>query len=62
MDLVLPLTSQSFANPKFMGSQNSPDALPPDAMIKDFRALLDATQDTMHLIIICSSTEEFIQA
>jgi len=60
-DLAAPLGSQSYAKPKFMGPQNRHDAKHPDAMLKDFRALLDNTQDTTHRVAIYSSTQEFIK-
>jgi len=44
-----------------MGPQNRRDGKHPDAMIKDFRALLDNTQDAMHRVAIYSSTREFIK-
>jgi len=37
-DLAAPLSSQSYAMPKFMGPQNRWDGKHPDAIIKDFRA------------------------
>jgi hypothetical protein len=40
-DLAAPLSSQSYVKPKFMCRQNHYDGKHPDAMIKDFRALLD---------------------
>jgi len=60
-DLAAPLSSQSYAKPKFMGPQNCCDGKHPDAMIKDFRALLDNTQDAMHRVAIYSGTQEFIK-
>ena len=47
-DQAAPLRSQSYAKPKFMGPQNHCDGKHPDAMNKDFRALLDDTQDGTH--------------
>jgi hypothetical protein len=44
-----------------MGPQNRRDGKHPDAMIKDFRALLDKTQDAMHCVAIYSGTREFIK-
>jgi hypothetical protein len=55
-DLADPLGSQSYAKPEFMGPQNCHDGKHPDAMIKDFRALLDNTQDTTHHVAIYSRT------
>jgi len=59
-DLAAPLGSQSYAEPKFIGPQNRRDGKHPDAMLKDFRALLNNTQDAMHHVAIYSSTREFI--
>ena len=39
-DLPAPLSSQSYAKPKFMGPQKRHDGKHPDDMIRDFRALL----------------------
>jgi len=60
-DLAASLGSQSYAKPEFMGPQNRRDGKHPDAMIKDFRALLDNTQDTMHHVAIYSGTQKFIK-
>jgi len=60
-DLAAPLGCQSYAKPEFMGPQNRRDGKHPDAMIKDFRALLDNTQDAMHRMAIYSGTREFIK-
>jgi len=60
-DLAAPLSSQSYAKPEFMGPQNRRDGMHPDAMIKDFRALLDDTQDATHRVAIYSGTREFIK-
>jgi hypothetical protein len=60
-DLAAPLGCQSCAKPEFMGPQNRRAGKHPDAMIKDFRALVDNTQDAMHLVAIYSSTREFIK-
>jgi len=43
-----------------MGPQNRPDGKHPDAMIKDFRALLDNTEDAAHHVARYSGTPEFI--
>jgi len=59
-DLFAPLSPQSYAKPNFMGPQNRRDGKHPDAMIKDFRALLDNTQDATHRLAIYSGTVEFI--
>jgi hypothetical protein len=42
-DLAALLSPQSYAKPEFMGPQNRCDGRHPDAMIKDFSALLDNT-------------------
>jgi len=44
-----------------MGPQNRRDGKHPDAMIKDFRALLDNTQDATHRLAIYWGTREFIK-
>jgi hypothetical protein len=59
-DLAAPLGSQSDGKPEFMGPQNRRDGKHPDAMIKDFRASLDNTQDAIHRVAIYSGTREFI--
>jgi len=56
-----PLSCQLYAKPDFMGPQNCHDGKHPDAMIKDFRALLDNTHDAMHRVAIYSGTREFIK-
>jgi len=60
-DMAAPLGSQSYVTPKFMGPQNCCDGKHPDAMIKDFRALLDNTEDATHSVAIYSGTREFIK-
>jgi len=60
-DLAAPISSQSYVKPEFMGPQNHCDAQHPDAMIKDFRALLDNTHHATHHVAIYSSTREFIK-
>jgi len=50
-DLAAPLGSQSYAKPEFLGPQNRRNGKHPDAMIKDFRALLDNTQDATHYVV-----------
>jgi len=44
-----------------MGPQNRRDGKHPDAMIKDFRALLDNTQDAMHRVTIYNGMREFLK-
>jgi hypothetical protein len=60
-DLAAPLSSQSYAKPEFMGPQNRRDGQHPDAMIKDFRALLNNKQDATHRVAIYRGTREFIK-
>jgi len=60
-DLAALLSPQSYAKPEFMGPQNRRDRKHPDAMIKDFRALVDNTQDATHRLAISSGTWEFIK-
>jgi hypothetical protein len=55
-DLAAPMSSQLYAKPQFMGPQNRRDGKHPDTIIKDFRALLDNTQDATHHIAIFSGT------
>jgi len=59
--LAAPLGSQSYVKPEFMGPQNCRDGKHPDAMIKDFRALIDNTHDAMHRVAIFSGMQEFIK-
>jgi len=44
-----------------MGPQNRRDGKHPDTMIKDFRALLDNTQDAMHRVAIYCGTRDLIK-
>jgi hypothetical protein len=60
-DLDTPLGSQSYTSPEFMGPQNHRDRKHPDAMIKDFRGLLDNTHDATHRVAIYSGTREVIK-
>ena len=60
-DLGAPQRPQSYAKRKFRGLQNHRDGNHPDALIKDFRALLDNTQHAMHGPAIYSGTLEFIK-
>jgi len=60
-DLGAPLSPQSYVKPEFMGLQNRRDGNHPDAMIKDFRALLENTQNAMHRAAIYSGTREYIK-
>jgi len=60
-DLAAPRSPQSSAEPEFMVPQNRHDGKHPDAMIKDFRALLDITQDTTHRVTIYNGMCEFFK-
>jgi len=60
-NLAAPPSSPSYAKPKFMGPHNCRDGKHPDAIINDFRALLDNTQHTTYRVAIYSSTREFIK-
>jgi len=60
-DLAAPQSPQSYAMPEFMGPQNRRDGKHPNAIIKDFRALLDNMQDATHRGAIYSVTREFIK-
>jgi hypothetical protein len=44
-----------------MGPQNRRDGKQPDAMIKDFAALLDNTQDATHCVAVHSDTRKVIK-
>ena len=60
-DLAAPLSSQSYAKPEFMGPQKCHDGKHPDTMIKDFRALLGNTQNTMRHVTMYTGTQECIK-
>jgi len=60
-DLAAPMSSQSYAKPEFKGPKNPRDENHPDSKIKDFRVLLDNTQDATHRVAIYSSTREFMK-
>jgi hypothetical protein len=60
-DLAATLSSQLYGKPEFMGPQHRRDGKHPDAVIKDFRAILDNTQDATHRVAIYSGTLEFIK-
>ena len=60
-DLAAPLSPQSYVKPEFMAPQNRHDVNHPGAMIKDFRALLDNTQDATHCVTIHNGTWQFPQ-
>jgi len=59
--LAAPLCSHSSEKPKFMGPQNPHDGKHTDPMIKDFRALLENTQDITPHVAIYTGTWEFIK-
>jgi len=58
-DLAAPLSSESYAKPELMGPQYRCDGTHPDAMIKDWRPLLDNTLDAIHRVEIYSGAQEF---
>jgi hypothetical protein len=60
-DLAAPLSSQSYAKPEIMGPQNRRDGKHPEGIIKDFRALLDNTQDGTHRMTIYNGSREFLK-
>jgi len=60
-DLAAPVGSQAFEKPEFMGPQNRCHGKHPDAMIKDFIALLNNTQDTTHHVATYRGMEEFLK-
>jgi hypothetical protein len=57
-DLAATQSPQSYAKPELMGPQNCRNGKHPDAIIKDFRVLLDNTKDTKHHVAIYSGTRE----
>ena len=59
-DLAAPLSSQSYARHELLGPHNRRDATHPDAMIKDFRALLDNTPDATHRVARYCGTWQLI--
>jgi len=61
VDLAAPLRPQSYVKPELMGPQNRRDGQPPNPMIKDFRALLNNTQDATHRVASYSGTCKFIK-
>ena len=60
-DLAASLISQSYAKLKFMGPPNSHDVNHPDALIKDFRAVLQDMQDSMHHVAQSRGWRDFFQ-
>jgi len=60
-DLAAPMRPQSYAKPEFMGPQHRSEGKHPDAIIKDFKALLDNTHDATHRVAIYSRTRECIK-
>jgi len=60
-DLATPLSPQSYAKPDFLGAPIRHDGKHPDAIIKDFRALHDNTQDETHHMAIYHGTRKFIK-
>jgi len=60
-NLAPPQSSKSYVKPRFMGPQNCHDGKHPDAMMKDFRPLLDNTKDAMCCVVIYCGTGEWIR-
>jgi len=60
-DLAAPLSLQSYAKSEFRGPQNCCGWKHPDAMMNNFRALLDNTQNATHRMVVYSGTKEFIK-
>jgi len=60
-DLCAPLSSQSFAKPKFMRPQTHRNGKHAETMLNDIRELLDNTQDPTHRMALYSGTWEFIK-
>jgi len=60
-DWAATLSSQPYAKPEFLGPQNRHDGKHPDTMIKDFRALLDNTQDAMDSVTSNNGTRDCIK-
>ena len=59
--LAATLNSHSYVKPEFMGPQNRCDGNHPNAMIKDFRALVHNMQDAIHRVALFSGMREFIK-
>jgi len=59
--LASPMSPQFYAKPEIVGPQNHADGNHSDGMIKDFRGLLDHTQDATHRVEIDSRTREFMK-
>jgi hypothetical protein len=57
--LAAPIIAQLNAKYEFKEPKNHHDGKHPDAMIKDLRALLGNTQNSMHPLVIYSCTQEF---
>jgi len=55
------LSSQSYAQPEFMGPQTRRHGKHPDAMINHLRALFDNTQEATHHVAIYNCTGHFIK-
>jgi len=56
--VAAPMTSRSYMKYELMGPQNCRDGKHPYAIIKDFRGLLDNTQDATHRVAIYSGMPE----
>ena len=58
-DQAAPLCSQSYVKLELMGPPNHRVGKHPDAIIRDFRALLDDKQDATHRVTIHNAKREF---
>jgi hypothetical protein len=58
-DLAAPLSSLSYAKRESRGPQNRRGGKHPDAVIKNFRALLDNTQDATHSVTLYNGMRQF---
>jgi hypothetical protein len=60
-DLAATLSPKSYAKPEVIGPLHHRDGKRPNAVIKDFRALLDNKQRTMHPVAIYRGTWQVIK-
>ena len=60
-ELAAPLSSQSYVKAEFVGPQNCRNGKHPDAMMRDFRALLDNAQEATCHVAIFSGMQEFFK-
>jgi hypothetical protein len=61
IDLAPSLSSQSNAKPQFRGPQYHRDGKHPGAILKDFRGLLNNTQEATHPVTTYNGTRELLQ-